>query len=158
MTDVEELLREIKRIRELIEFSALNPLSWEVIVKHVDTPFVIGPGDRKTIFKESGVATVIFLLAEVNNPDAVVEFNYNGQKVRGSIRHLYERGMRSYNPGNWWIPVYDETNERYVAVYTPAYPYHFFGTLEITIYAPENEDVRVAYTCHYYRLKKRMLW
>jgi len=156
MTDVEELLREIKRIRELIEFSALNPLSWEIIIKHVDTPFVIRPGEKQVIFKESGVAAVTFLLAEVNNPDSIVEFDYNGQRVRGSIRNLYERGMKTYNPGMWWIPVYDETNERYVAVFTPATPYHFFGSVKTTVFAPKDEEVLVSYTCHYYRLKKRM--
>ena len=148
---MEEVLKELREIKELLKQSFINP-SWEFRIKKSEE-YTIRRGRSESIFLEKGIGAVAYILATLNSPNAIVEFKLDQDYVRSSIQELYASGLTSWNPSMFWIVKYDSNYNIYIVALTPSYPRYYYGRVEVLIHAPPDEDVSLSYVVHYYKYR-----
>jgi len=148
----EEILKELRDLKKLLKQSFINQY-WGYVIRKSEGYITIPAGTSKTILHEKGTAMVLYILAILNNPEAIVEFKHNGESVKSSINELYSCGLTSYNPSMFWLAKYDTTNSIYIALFTPSPPRYIHGDVRFIINAPESSDVRLKYVVHYYKYR-----
>ena len=139
---VNELLREAVKYTKILN---LDPDYWITEVLVPDTPVSIRAGSSRELLNIRERGKLVLLYTFCNNKDTLLEVYIDNMVMRGTPKEIYEAGLIGYNPVTYWLSCYDETNDRYVVLYTPVPPREYFGRIYAKLYAPQDSSVSFKY-------------
>jgi len=145
---VNELLREAVKYTKILN---LDPEYWRIETLIHDTPVSIPAGSSKELLDIRERGKVVLLYTLCNNKNTLLEVYIDNMLMRGTPSEIYKAGLVGYNPTTFWLSRFDETNNRYVVLYTPVPPKEYFGRVYIKLYAPKDSSVTFKYLAVRYK-------
>jgi len=145
---IRELFREAVKHAKILN---LNPDYWRIEVLTPDAPASIPAGSVKELlnFRERG--KVVFIHTFCDNKNCLLEIYIDNMVMRGTPKDIYDLGLIGYNPTTFWLSTYDETNNRYVVMFTPIPPKEYFGRIYARLYAPRDSAINYKYMAIRYK-------